>query len=99
MLNKYDGPQDLNWPPTWEELREDSQTTAKSLCVFLETLIKYDIHSIAEKQARLIATITQYIAFALTRGLSFIIIIIIIIITIIIIIISLFIVDRIVKYW
>ena len=68
ILNKYDELQDLNWPPTSEELQEDSQAAPKSLCIFLEMLIKYDNHSRAEKQARLIASVTQDIVFAVTRG-------------------------------
>ena len=68
ILNKYDELQDINWPLTSEELQEDSRTPPKSLCIFLETLIKYDDHRITEKQARLISSITQDIVFAVTRG-------------------------------
>ena len=68
ILNKYDELQDINWPQTSEKLQEDSQTPPRSLCIFLETLIKYDDHSITEKQARLISSITQDIVFAVTRG-------------------------------
>ena len=68
ILNKYDELQDINWPQTSEKLQEDSQTPPRSLCIFLETLIKYDDHSITEKQARLISSITQDIVFAVRRG-------------------------------
>ena len=67
-LNKSDELQDLNQPPASEELQKDSETPPKSICIFSETLIKYDNHIIIEKQARLIASITQDILFAVTRG-------------------------------
>ena len=66
-LNKYDGLQDLTWLPTSEELQEDAPTPPKSLCIFRETLIKYDDRSITEKQAQLISSITQNIVFTVTR--------------------------------
>ena len=68
ILNKYYKLQDINWPPTSEELQEDLQAPSKSLCIFLETLIKYNDHSTTEKQARLISSVTQDIIFAVTRG-------------------------------
>ena len=67
ILNKYDELQDLNWPPTSEELQEDVRTPPKSLCIFSETLIKYDDHSVTEKQAQLISSVTQNIVFTVTR--------------------------------
>ena len=68
ILNMYDELEDTNWPPTSEELQEDSRLAPKSLCIFLETLIKYDDHCITEKRARLISSITQDIVFDVTRG-------------------------------
>ena len=68
ILNKYYKLQDINWPPTSEELQEDLRAPSKSLCIFLETLIKYNDHSTTEKQARLISSVTQDIIFAVTRG-------------------------------
>ena len=67
ILNKYNELQDLNWPQTSEELQEYSQTPPKSVCIFLERLIKYDDHNITEKQARLISSVTQDIVFAVSR--------------------------------
>ena len=67
ILNKYDELQDLNWPPTSEELQEDVRMPPKSLCIFSETLIKYDDHSVTEKQAQLISSVTQNIVFTVTR--------------------------------
>lgn len=67
-LNKSDELQDLNQPPASEELQKDSETPPKSICIFSETLIKYDNHIIIEKQAQLIASITQDILSAVTRG-------------------------------
>ena len=68
ILNKYYKLQDINWPPTSEELQEDLRAPSKSLCIFLETLIKYNDHSTTEKQARLFSSVTQDIIFAVTRG-------------------------------
>ena len=68
MLNKCDELQNVNWPPTSEELQEDSRTPPKSPCIFLETLIKNDDHSITEKQAWLILSVTEDIVFAVTKG-------------------------------
>ena len=67
ILNKYDELQYLNWAPNSEELQEHARTPPKSLCIFLETLIKYNDRSITEKQAQLISSVTQDIFFTVTK--------------------------------